>query len=228
MKRILMVAVALLLATSVFAQQSEENTINVNGCAEREIVPDQIYLSIVLDEADTKGRIDVDEQRRDMVAALKSLGIDVEKSLTVADVSSSYFKRNTSFKVAKYQLELSSSEQVMKVYDALGALKISNVDIVRVSHSKIEQFKREIRREAMQNARQVAVELAEAVGQTIGACTYIYDSNRGVTPSVYNSGVVMMRSKAATELDTASSEVALEFKKIKLSYTVSARFELKK
>lgn len=225
MKRLILVAVVVLFASSAIAQQSAENYIQVNGVAEKEITPDEIYLSITLDESDSKGRVDIATQRNNMIASLKSLGIDVEKSLTIADMSSNYIKRKTSFVAAKYQLCLSSSEQVLAVYDALEKLNISNIDIVRVSHSKIEQFKSNVRKEAMQNARQVASELAEAVGQSVGSCIYIYDSNRDVVPALYNSGVVM-RAKANLDAVAVAPPTPIEFKKIKLSYSVSAKFEL--
>ena len=96
---------------------------------------------------------------------------------------------------AKYQLQLGSSAMVAKVWQALDGLGISNVSILKVSHSKIEQYKAEVRVEAMQNARQSAATLAEAIGQKIGKCFYIYDSNYDVAPQYYDN-MMMVRSKA--------------------------------
>ena len=107
-----------------------------------------------------------------MISTLKSLNIDTEKRLTMADMSSSYFKRGTSLSVAKYQLELSTSEQVVAVYDKLSEIGISDVTISRVSHTDIEQYKSRCRQEAMKNAKAVATELASAVGQNIGSCLH--------------------------------------------------------
>jgi uncharacterized protein YggE len=76
----------------------------------------------------------------------------------------------------------------------------------------------------MVNARTIASELAEAVGQSIGDCIYIYDSNRGVTPTYYNDGVMLMRAAKSTNEMTVEEPV--EFKKIKLSYSVTTKFTL--
>ena len=108
MKRLLIALVALTFALPVFAQE-EENYIQVNGTSEMEIVPNQFYLSITLDEGDTKGKQAIELQRKQMIAVLKALGIDTEKQLTMADMSSSYFKRGTSLSIAKYQLLLSTT-----------------------------------------------------------------------------------------------------------------------
>lgn len=223
MKKLLVTLLAVVFTLPLFAQQ-HENYIQVNGLSEIEVTPNQIYLSITLDEIDTKGRQAIELQRRQMVSTLKALGIDTEKNLTMEDMSSSYYKRGGSLSRANYQLLLSSSEQVIKVYDALAELGISDVNIVRVSHTDIEQLKSKCRKEAMINAKTVATELAEAVGQTIGACVYIYDANRGVTPTYYNDRVVMRTVAKTTNEATAPAEEVVEFKKIKLNYSVSAKF----
>lgn len=225
MKRLFIALVALTFALPVFAQE-EENYIQVNGTSEMEIVPNQFYLSITLDEVDTKGKQAIELQRKQMIAVLKTLGIDTEKQLTMADMSSSYFKRGTSLSIAKYQLLLSTTEQVVSVYDKLSEIGISDIDISRVSHTDMEQFKSKCRQDAMKNAKAIATELATAVGQTIGSCIYIYDSNRGITPSYYNDGIMLMRSVAKISAEMAEEPTPVEFKKITINYSVTAKFRL--
>lgn len=225
MKKLLVTILAVAFTLPVFAQESE-NYIQVTGVSEIEIVPNQIYLTIVLDESDSKGRQAIENQRREMVNALKKIGINTEKNLTMEDISSSYFKRGNALSKASYQLLLTSSEQVVKVYDALAVLNISDVNITRVSHTDIEQFKSKCRKEAMINAKTVASELAEAVGQTIGACIYIYDSNRGVTPTYYNDRIVMRSMAKVANEEAVIEEEPIEFKKIKLNYSVNAKFRI--
>lgn len=225
MKKLLVTILAVAFTLPVFAQESE-NYIQVTGVSEIEIVPNQIYLTIVLDESDSKGRQAIENQRREMVNALKKIGINTEKNLTMEDMSSSYYKRGNALSKASYQLLLTSSEQVVKVYDALAVLNISDVNISRVSHTDIEQFKSKCRKEAMINAKTVASELAEAVGQTIGACIYIYDSNRGVTPTYYNDRIVMRSMAKVANEEAVIEEEPIEFKKIKLNYSVNAKFRI--
>ena len=223
MKKFLVALTAMVFTLSATAQEAE-NYIQVNGLSEIEVVPNQIYLSIVLDESDTKGRQAIESQRREMVTLLKKIGIDTDKSLSIEDMSSNYFKRGNSLSKASYQLLLSSSEQVVKVYDSLATIGISDINIVRVSHSDIEQFKSQCRKEAMINAKKVATELAEAIGQSVGSCIYIYDANRDVTHTYHNDRIVMRAMAKATNETTTIEEEPIEFKKIKLSYSVNAKF----
>lgn len=231
MKRIVLLAAAaaaFALPVSAQTQEAFPSYIQVNGRAEKEIVPDEFYLSIVINERDSKGKISVESQQRDMIAALKQQGVNVEKQLKVANLSSEFFKKNTSVATAKYQLQLGSAAEVAKVWQALDKLGISNVSILKVSHSRIEALKEEVRIEAIRNAQQSARTLAEAIGQTVGKCFYIWDSNNDIMPAYYNNAVTMrsMKMMDAAGAEEAADEEPLDFKTIKLQYSVQTKFVL--
>ena len=228
MKKLILIAAVALMALPAAAQVQEAfpSYIQVNGRAEKEITPDEFYLSVIINERDSKGKISVESQQRDMIAALKRLGVNVEKQLKVANLSSEFFKKNTSVATAKYQLQLGSAAEVSKVWQALDNLGISNVSILKVSHSQLERYKSEVRVEAMRNAKQNAATLAEAIGQTIGKCFYVYDSNNDVMPVFYNNMAVMRSAKAFDAAEAAAEEEPLDFKTIKLQYSVQAKFVL--
>ena len=223
MKKLILIAAVALMALPAAAQVQEAfpSYIQVNGRAEKEITPDEFYLSVIINERDSKGKISVESQQRDMIAALKRLGVNVEKQLKVANLSSEFFKKKTSVATAKYQLQLGSAAEVSKVWQALDNLGISNVSILKVSHSKIDQYKEQVRVEPMQNAKQNAQTL-----QKIGKCFYIYDSNNNVMPVFYDNMAVMRSAKAAGLAEDAAADEPLDFKTIKLQYNVQAKFVL--
>jgi len=230
MKKIVLLAAAfaMTLAAAAQTQEAYPSYIQVTGRAEKEIVPDEFYLSIVINERDSKGKISVENQQREMIAALRKQGVDVEKQLKVANLSSEFFKKKTSVATAKYQLQLGSAAEVANVWQALDKLGISNVSIQKVSHSRLAALKEEVRVEAMRNAQQSARTLAEAVGQTIGKCFYIWDSNSDIVPAYYNNAVTVRSMKmmdAAVEAEEAVEE-PLDFKTIKLQYSVNTKFVL--
>ena len=230
-KMILMAAVALLAipATAqegVCAGNEPISFVQVNGRAEKEVAPDRFYLSIVIKELDSKGKIPVETQQRDMIAALKRLGVDVEKSLKMANMSSEHFKKSTSLSTARYQLELQSPAMVADVYSVLGDMGISNIYISRVANSKIDDLKVQVCEEAIRNARATASSLAEAIGQHIGRCFYIYDSNNDISPILYNNAVVMRTMATGADAVEEETDEPLDFKTIKLSCSVTAKFVL--
>ena len=230
MKRIFLLVAALCCATAVATAQTDEtypSYIQLNGRAEKEVVPDEFYLAIVINERDSKGKISVESQQRDMIAALKKLGVNVEKQLKVANLSSEFFKKKSSVAQAKYQLQLGSAAEVSRVWQALDELNISNVSIERVTHSQLEAYKKEVRIAAIRNAREQAQTLAEAIGQTVGKCFYIYDPNNDVMPRFYNNKVMARGMMLDAAVETAfEEEESLDFKTIKLEYNVQAKFVL--
>lgn len=221
---VLMAAVAMTLTAAAQQEEAYPSYVQVYGSAEQEITPDEIDLSITINERDSKGKITVEQQQREMVAALKKLGIDVEKQLRVVDLSSTFFKRNTSVATAQYRLCLHDAATVARAWQALDGLGISQVSVARLSHSKMGEYRVEVRKEAIRAARQKAVELAEAIGQQVGKCFYIFDTNSEGVP-VYKSNVMMARASADTAVEEAA-DPALEFQTIKLSYRVQAKFVL--
>lgn len=230
MKKLIAMAVVALMALPAAAQMQEAypSYIQVTGRAEKELTPDEFYLQIVINERDSKGKISVESQQRDMVAVLRKLGVDVEKQLKMANLSSEFFKKNTSVAMAKYQLQLGSSGEVAKVWQALDDLGISNISILKVTHSQLDKYKQEVRLEAMRNAQKSAQEMAGAIGQTIGKCFYIYDSNSDVMPALYANGMMLARGLKVSEeaSDASFVEEPLEFRTIKLDYSVQAKFVL--
>ena len=228
MKKWMILAAAVVLAAPVFAQTQEAfpSYIQVNGRSQMEVTPDEFYLSIVINERESKGKITVETQQRQMIDALKKLGVDVEKQLKVANMSSDFYKKASSLTTAKYQLLLHSAAEVGDVTAALGDLGISNVGIVRVTRSDIDSLKEQVRLDAIHNAKSSAEALAGAIGQNVGKCFYIYDSNNNVMPVFYDNMAVMRSAKAMGVAEDAAADEPLDFKTIKLQYNVQAKFVL--
>ena len=228
MKKWFLLAAVAVLALPALAQQQEAfpSYIQVTGRSEMEVAPDEFYLSIVIDEKDSKGKISVESQQRQMIDALRRLGVNVDKQLKVANLSSEFFKRRNSVATAKYQLQLGTAEMVSRVYEALDRVGISNISIQKVSHSQLEQLKQQVRVEAIRDAKRNAQTLAQSIVQQIGKCFYIYDSNNDVLPVFYNNAIMMRSMAADASAEGASEDQPLDFKTLKLQYYVQAKFVL--
>ncbi|MBR3773619.1 MAG: SIMPL domain-containing protein [Alistipes sp.] len=229
MKKMMLVLAALVVvAASASAQQTEAfpSYIEVTGVAEKEVAPNEIYLSITINERDSKGKISVDEQQREMLAALKKLGVKPDSQLKMVDLTSSYFKRGNALAKAQYELKLGSAVEVAKVWRALDGLGISQVTVTKVSHTDLEKFKAETRTEAIRAARDNARALAEAIDQKAGKCFWIADYSSPVR-TVY--AAANLKSRAMVEeasFDAVVEEEGLEFQTINLQHRVQAKFVL--
>lgn len=234
MKRFILAAAALTLLSAVTlkAQQTEAfpSYVTVNGFAEREVTPNEIYVRIVINENDSKGKVTVAEQQRKMIDKLRGLGIDVEKNLQVGDMSGDLrnytFRRDQVQTQKSYVLKVNSADMLGKVFQALADINISEMNLIKATRNDLEQIKAELRMEAMKNAQSIAKSLAGAVGQGIGNAFYIMDNNYGGGGVMYYDSMPIARAKMNASMETAE-DTSLNFQNLKLNYSVNVRFVLK-
>ena len=215
-------------ATAQVVEEKFPSYVEVSGYAERNVTPDTFYMTIVLAEKDSKGKISVETQQRDMIAALQRIGVDTDRQLTMVDMTGEYFKKSNTLMTAQYRLKLTSAADVRHAFTVLGDMGISTVSLRSVSYSKIAEVRNEVRVESMKNARDKAAMLAEAVGQNIGDCIRINDYSRDATEesvSAYNMRAMKMMANADGMVDEDADD-SLEFKPIKVTANVNARFVL--
>lgn len=230
MKKIIVTLAALILAVSLPAQEKnfiDQNYIEINGRAEREVAPDEIYINIIINEKDNRGRVSVEQQEKEMFRQLQGMGIDLEKNLVVRDMSSDLktflLRRNTIYTSKAYQLKVSTTAQLAQVFQQLNGIGIPDLSIERTALSNIDQLRDEVRADAATNAMRSARSLATAVGRSLGKVIYIQDY--GYTgPRIYTS----MMTKSGVNMDAAETvqEPELEFQKMKLEHSVLIRVAL--
>jgi len=132
--------------------------IEVNGTADTAITPNEIYIKIIISEADTKNKISVEDLETKMVNALKTLGINTETDLTTSDVASNFkyyfLKGKDILKTKEYILKVGDAVTMTKVITQLEDLGISNTSIDRVDHSNLENIKIQCEQKRSKTQRQ--------------------------------------------------------------------------
>ena len=219
------------LFTTIFmsAQQNEQKPfIEVNAEAKEEVTPDEIYLNISLKESDSKGRISIEKQEEDLKRTLTSLGIDIKEDLKVSNANSYYYKKifkKDTYASKNFQLKVSDAKQVASVFQKLNDLNASSVSIAKLEYSKKEEKLKELRMKAMKKAKDRATYMLSAIGEFAGKPIEIRD-NSYYNPVRYNHRREMKMEMAMA--DSAPPAMPdLDFKKIELKSTVSAKFEIK-
>jgi len=105
--------------------------------------------------------------------------------------------------------------------DGIDAKGIASTNIESYDYSKIENLKKELKIKALMAAKEKAVYMVEALGNKLGGVIEIQDGGDNVIQPVYRN--YMMKAEAAD----ATGAPEIDFKKIKLSFTVNAVFEIK-
>jgi uncharacterized protein YggE len=123
---------------------------------------------------------------------------------------------------------------LQNVFIEFQKLGISNVSIVKLEHSEIEQYRKDVKVLAINAAKDKAEMLAIAINQKIGKAIYVQEADnlnhiaisnlmQGRVAGVTNSNVTIRSSSSANLNDI---ETDIEFEKIKIESTFLVRFAL--
>ncbi len=216
--------------------QTELNPLNstpyieVTGEGEMEIIPDEIYLQFTLKERyDGRTKINIEDLEKKLRQKLRAKGITNDQ-LYLADADAAYVKIKRKKKDVlaskEYIIEASGTDELAKVWDVLDEVDALNAYIKRVDHSKIEEFKKEVKIKAIKNAKEKASYLLEAVDQEVGKALFIQE--REIYQPEFNPRATMLYNASYKDMkdEAVEQEPEISFKKIKLSYKVFARFAI--
>lgn len=229
---------ALLFTIVSFSQNGEKNFIDqpyieVTGQIETEIIPNEIYLNIELDENDKKGKISIEQQENQMITILKSLNIDLDKNFSILDFNG-YYKRKFlgDDKVTKkkhYELIVNDGETLGKVYQALDRIDVSNIHITKTSHSDIEKIRRDTKLKALKVAKEKANDYATVINQTIGKALFVQEqATNSLNRLNGNANGIVIRGYSNIYGSRGKQEKIqdLNIKTITIAASVKAKFSL--
>lgn len=213
-----------------------QRTIQVNGSAQMEVTPDEIYVNVLLREYNRKNgdKIDLNAIRNAFLTACKAAGLKDEE-VTIASYEGNTagnwwikkrHKENPDMKASiTYQVKLGSVEKMNELADKLDDEATENFYIVKVWHSQMENYKKQLKIEAIKAAKNKAMYLTEAIDEKIGHAITINDPSE---ISVYPQ-TMMYANKTVYPMDmaeAAAEPMQVDFKKIKLQFDVNVVFEL--
>lgn len=240
MKRILTILALALFTQAVKAQTVQPvyasnpypKTISVNGSAEMEIVPDEIFVQITLGEYQKKGETvkNLDKIKAEFLAAYKSTGMpDSLISIAAYAGYSNYYEQKKKKKPAEmlaqitYQIKFTSSRQMDALVDKLDDEATKDFRITSTSHSRIAEFRKQLKIKAVQAAREKAEYLSEAIGEKLGDAVTINEPVEfQAIPYAAN-----LRANAFMAAESAGGAAEVDFKKLKLKFEVQVVFALK-
>ena len=235
MNRILKFAVIAIMAAplSTFAQIDERPYIMQNSTCEQKVTPDELFMSITINEKENKGKKSVEQLQQAMIKALETLGINVEEALSLnymgSEITYSTFKRNITPRTsATYMLKLGSAATMQRVIAALEAEGITNIQLMRTNYTKENEIYKELAAKAMKSAKEEAANLAEAIGQSIGPALTISSnkySSGNAQPRLYKARNTMLMAEESADL-AAESGPQIEIGKITYTVNVNVKFLL--
>jgi hypothetical protein len=222
-----------------FSQETaKQRTINVSGVAEMEVVPDEIYVQVQLREYDKKGanKVDIETIKNEFLKAALSIGLN-DSDITVAGYQGwdgniwmykQNKKKNPDMKASiTYQVKLSSTKKMDELVQKLDDEATQSFFISKTSHSKLQEFKKQLKIQAVKSARDKAIYLADAINEKVGEAITINEPNEiNIFPQAGYANRMMKAEVVGLASDQTQS-VNVDFKKIKLQFEVNVTFALK-
>jgi uncharacterized protein YggE len=230
MKHFAMITLGLLLAAPALVAQ-EKNFIDVpyletSASVDTLVIPDKIYLNILLAEKDTKGKISIENLEEKMIARLVVAGVDVSKQLEVADLLSNFkkylLKPQEVLKAKSYTLLVYNAATAMQVLVGLEEEGIANVSVERAEYSGRDALLLDLKRQAVLKARQNAEVMTVPLRLRVREAIYISDSG-GMLVSKFTgqlAGAVTMSSGSMAKYAN------IEFQKLKFEVGVNVKFRI--
>lgn len=238
MKRLILVVAAAVLSFASFAQERNPfpRTITVSGNAEMEVTPDEIYVQVYLKEYDKKGggKVTIDKIRQDFLTAVRSLGLP-DTAITVSRYDANNYnpwwrKKNKKEELhasITYQVMLRNTAQIDRLVDLLDDNATQNFYISRTTHSRLDEFRRNLKVQAVKAAKEKAQYLAGAVNENVGVAVTINEPGEYYQPYYGDMAPSRMMKAEMAQSTAAPEQPQADFKKMKLRYDVTVVFELK-
>lgn len=203
-----------------------ETTANVDTF----VVPDKIYLSIIITEKDTKGKTSVEELEAKIETELKNIGINTTEKLSLYDLSSNFkkyfLKGQDVLKVKSYILIVEDALMAGKVIIALERINISNIAIEKTEYSEIEKLRLILKSKAILKAKLQAQSLAEPLNQKVGNAIFILDLSNKYVSNALQGRVAGIQIRGTSTINSKYKPADIKFEKIKVESAVEVKFKL--
>ncbi|WP_106916621.1 SIMPL domain-containing protein [Chryseobacterium aurantiacum] len=221
LKHFLLIGI-LTLGSFVNAQEVKKNAIEVTGVAEIEVEPDEIIFSIGI-KADNKN--DLADNEKKLFDILKNAGVKNE------DIKFKSMYQNIYSKTAKfsknYQFKANAKSNISKIFEDLNQKWVSSLNISEVKNTKIADFRKAVKINALKAAKEKADYLLESMGKKTGNAIEIVEIEEYTSDTVMPVAYKGRMSNVQMEMADASADISFDnIENIKLKYSIKTRYEI--
>ncbi len=228
----LLCTLLIFITINTFSQNkstTDKPFIEVSGQADTLVLPNKIWINVLLMEKDTKGKKSVEDLEREMILKLQEIGINTDKNVSVKDMSSNYkiylLRQNDVFKSKTYSVLVTNAQTASKVFLGLEKIGISNVQIEKIENDQQKNIRLLLNEKAILRAKQIAESLTKPLSQKVGNAIQINNFEDISNQLMGNIAGIAVRAQGSFYSE-APSEPIIEFEKIKIVSNVQVRFLL--
>jgi len=204
------------------AQEVKKNAIEVTGVAEMEVEPDEIIFSIGI-KADNKNQLADSEKL--LFETLKNNGVKNE-DIKFKSMYQNLYSKTTKF-TKGFQFKVNAKTNVSKLFEDLNQKWVSNLNIAEIKNTKIADFRKTVKINALKAAKEKADYLLGSINKKTGDAIEIIEIEDYMSDSILP---VAYRSKMANvQLEAADQSIDYSFdniENIKLKYSIKTKYEI--
>ncbi|MCJ8153082.1 SIMPL domain-containing protein [Chryseobacterium sp. SSA4.19] len=204
------------------AQETKKNFIEVTGVAEMEVEPDEIIFNVGI-KGDNKN--DLVNNEKKLFDLLKNGGVKNEDIKFKSMYQNMYSKTKVFTK--SFQFKVTKNTDMGSLFENLNQKWVSNINIAEIKNTKIADFRKIVKINALKAAKEKADYLMESIGKKTGTpleITEIEDyTSDMIVPMAYRSKVANVQMEAAdTNVDYSFDNI----ENIKLKYSIKTKYEI--
>lgn len=234
MKTLSFFAALFLVSLNSFSQEKnfiDHPYIEATAKSDTLVIPDTIYLTIILNENDSKNKKSTEEMEITLEETLKKLNINTEKDLSLLDYNSEikkyFLKSQNIIKIKNYSLVVHDAVIAGKVLAELENVGIANVEIAKTDYSKSEELIEKLKSTTILKAKNYANKLANTLGQKVGKAIFISDNTATTLTHLQGQAAgVVIRGASSLYGSRAAEPILVDFQKLKFESQVSVKFTL--
>ncbi len=211
-----------MLGGLISAQEIKKNAIEVTGVAEMEVEPDEIIFNLGI-KGDNKNQLAENEKL--LFETLKHNGVKNEDIKFKSMYQNIYAKTKTFTK--NFQFKINKKTEMGSLFESLNQKWVTNINIAEIKNTKIADFRKTVKINALKAAKEKADYLLESIGKKAGNPLEIVEIED------YTSDMIMpvaYKTKTANvQLEAADSSMDYSFENIeniKLKYSIKTKYEI--
>ncbi|MCL8537212.1 SIMPL domain-containing protein [Chryseobacterium gallinarum] len=221
LKHFLLIGV-LTLGSFINAQEVKKNAIEVTGVAEMEVEPDEITFSIGI-KADNKN--DLADNEKKLFETLKNAGVKNE-DIKFKSMYQNLYSKTVKF-TKNFQFKANAKSNISKIFEDLNQKWVSSLNISEVNNTKIADFRKTVKINALKAAKEKADYLLESMGKKTGSVIEIVEIEDYTSDMVMPVAYKGRMSNVQMEMADAPVDYSFDnIENIKLKYSIKTRYEI--
>ncbi|MCD1118245.1 SIMPL domain-containing protein [Chryseobacterium turcicum] len=204
------------------AQEVKKNVIEVTGVAEMEVEPDEIIFNIGI-KADNKNQLADSEKL--LFETLKNNGVKNE-DIKFKSMYQNLYSKTTKF-TKSFQFKVNAKTNVSKLFEELNQKWVSNLNIAEIKNTKIADFRKTVKINALKAAKEKADYLLESIGKKVGTPVEIIEIEDYMSDSILPVAYKSMRANVQMEAVDQNADYSFDnIENIKLKYSIKTKYEI--